>query len=378
MIKHENAYKIAVKLIPGIGDVTVRKLVAYCKSLEAIFHEKKSNLVKIPGISDVLASNIIQATSDTILWKRVEEELAFCEKYNIQIISFTDKEYPYRLAQCDDTPVTIFAIGKVNLNPPKALSIVGTRRATNYGKTFCQTLIKDLHEIDKNIAIVSGLAYGIDITAHKYAIEYNLPTIAVLAHGLDIIYPSEHKKYVKKMIANGGLITEFLSKTKPDKPNFVKRNRIIAAFSDATLVVESQKDGGAMITANLAFEYNRDVLALPGRIFDTFSEGPNFLIKSNKASLVENCFDVCKALGWETNTSSQKNSAEVIPIIFNLTEDEQKIINILKEEGDLTIDLLAIKANLPVSKVSVVLLNLEFNDIVETLPGKIYTLRRKI
>lgn len=376
MINHSAAFKIAIKLIPGIGDVTIRKLVAYCGSLEAVFKENKSHLIKIPGISEVLATNVVNAAKDKAVWDRVEKELQFCERYHINIVSFTDSNYPYRLSQCEDAPATIFTLGNIDFNATHMLSIVGTRRATNYGKTFCENIIAEFAQKQFNVTIVSGLAFGIDICAHKSAIENNLPTIAVLAHGLDTIYPAQHKKYVKKMLDNGGLVTEFLSGTQPDKHNFVKRNRVVAALSDATLVVESQKDGGAMITANLAFDYNRDVLALPGRIHDAFSEGPNYLIKTNKATMVENLDDICKTLGWEINFKS--NTVESLPLFCELTEEEQKIVDILKEQGDTPIDLLAIKANMPVSKVSVLLLNLEFNGIVDTLPGKIYTLKRKV
>ena len=370
------AAKIAITLIPGVGDITIKKLIAYCGSFEEVFKTKKSHLVKIPGISDTVASNIIQAAKDVNLWKRVENEIAFCEKYNIRLLSFTDAEYPYRLLHCEDGPSIIFCLGNFDTNPRYSLSIVGTRKATNYGKSFCEKIINDFKEDGLNVTIISGLAFGIDITAHKSAIENNLPTIAVLAHGLDRIYPPEHKKDVKKILENGGLITEFLSETKPDKPNFVKRNRIIAAMSDATLVVESKKDGGAMITANYAFEYNRDVLALPGKITDKLSEGPNYLIKSNKAFLVESSNDIYKALGWQVNENKSKEKN--LPIFFELTEEEKTIVSILKENGDTPIDLIALKASMPISKVSVLLLNLEFNGIVKTLPGKVFSLNIKI
>ncbi len=375
MVVDSQLARIAIVLIPGVGDVTIRKLVAYCGSIEAVFAEKKSALVKIPGISNAIASSIIQSASNKDIWLRAEEELCFCERYNIKILSFTDEAYPYRLKHCDDAPATIFVMGNIDLNPRYTLSIVGTRRATQYGKSFCETLLKDFSEKGIYVTIISGFAFGIDITAHRFAMDFELPTIAVVAHGLDTIYPPEHKKYVKKMLANGALLTEFLTKTGPDKPNFVKRNRIIASLSDATLVVESRKDGGAMITADFAFGYNRDVFALPGRIHDIFSEGPNYLIKTNKASLVESAEDICSLLGWKPTKNENK---ETLPIVFNFSEEEKLILTILKENGDTPIDLIALKANMPVSKVSSTLLNLEFNSVVKCLPGKIYTLNIKI
>ncbi len=369
------AAKIAITLIPGVGDVTIKKIVAYCGSIEAVFKEKKSTLIKIPGISETLATNIIQAVNDKKILEKVETELNFCKQYHIQILSFTDEEYPYRLKYCDDSPATIFVMGNVDLNPRYSLSIVGTRRATSYGKSFCESLLKEFSEKGINVNIVSGLAYGIDIAAHRFALDFNLPTIAVLAHGLDTIYPPEHKKYVKKILANGALLTEHLTQTNFDKSNFVKRNRIIAALSDATLVVESRKDGGAMITAELALGYNRDILALPGRIQDIFSEGTNYLIKSNKAALVENAEDICKVMGWEICKTNRMDS---FPIVFNLSEEEKVIVAILKESGDTPIDIIALKANMPVSRISSLLLNMEFNGLIKCLPGKVFSLNMKI
>jgi DNA processing protein len=262
-------------------------------------------------------------------------------------------------------------VGKIPFNSPHVLSVVGTRSATHYGKDFCNQLINDLKDNNLNVLIVSGLAFGIDIYAHKAALESGLPTVGVVAHGLDKIYPPEHRKYAQKMVENGGIVTDFISKTKPDKGNLVKRNRIIAGMSDATLVVESKRDGGAMITAEIAFSYNRDVLALPGRNSDKYSEGTNFLIKSNKAALIENAEDLCKVLGWSYKTKTDQTS---IPFVFDLNNEEKKIVDLLKEKGDTTLDIIALSVEMPVSKVSVVLLNLEFNGIVKSLPGKVYSL----
>lgn len=375
MINDQRALKIAITLIPGIGDINAKRLIAYCGGLEAVFRENKNNLDKIPGISDVLAKKIIKTIYSNDLWKRVEEELKFCDTYQIQILSYLDENYPYRLKHCEDGPVTIFTLGNIPFNAPQVLSVVGTRRATHYGRAFCDKIMQDFKNNNLNVLIVSGLAYGIDIAAHKSALDNGLPTVAVVAHGLDQIYPAEHKKIAAKMLDNGGLISEFLSKTPPDKGNFVKRNRIIAGMSDATLVVESKRDGGAMITAEIAFSYNRDVLALPGKISDTYSEGPNFLIKSNKAALVESAEDICKVLGWSFKVKNEPNN---IPLVFEINEDEKKIIEILKDKGDITIDLIALAANMPVSKVSVLLLNMEFNGLIKPLPGKVYTLAIKL
>lgn len=375
MINDLQAYKIAITLLSGVGDVNAKKLIAYCGGIEAVFKEKKNALSKIPGISNNLANKISSQIKSAELWKRVEEEINFCKTFGIQVHSYLDDSYPYRLKHCEDGPVTLYSLGNIPFNSPCVLSIVGTRLATHYGRDFCYQLIHDLKEYNLNVLIVSGLAFGIDIYAHKAALKEGLPTVAVVAHGLDKIYPPEHRKYVQEMAENGGIVSDFISKTKPDKGNFVKRNRIIAGMSDATLVVESKRDGGAMITAEYAFSYNRDVLALPGRINDKNSEGTNFLIKTNKATLVENAEDLCKVLGWSIQKKMNQTS---IPFVFNLNDDEKKIIDLLKINGDTTIDLLALSAQMPISKASVILLNLEFNGIVKSLPGKVYSLAIKI
>lgn len=375
MIHHPSAYKIAIKLLNGIGDINAKRLVAYCGGLEGVFKEKKQSLEKIPGISYALANSIFEQLKSKKLWDRVEAEIKFCESYSVRVLSFLDDEYPFRLKYCEDGPVTLFALGNISFNHQHVLSIVGTRNATFYGRNFCQQIISDFKENNINVLIVSGLAFGIDISAHKAALDFGLPTIGVLAHGLDTIYPNPHKKYAQKMVQNGGLVTDYLTNTFPDKGNFVKRNRIIAGLADATLVVESKKDGGAMITANLAFSYNRDVLALPGRNSDVYSEGPNYLIKSNKAALVENAEDICKIMGWAYKKTDKQTT---LPLNVNLNEEEKQIINVLKEQGEATVDIIALSSKLPVSKVSVNLLNLEFNGIVKALPGKVYSLAIKI
>jgi DNA processing protein len=264
----------------------------------------------------------------------------------------------------------------VNFNVNKVLSIVGTRKPTHYGISLCENIISDLANLSKDVIIVSGMAFGIDVTAHKAALKYGLKTVGVLAHGLDTIYPYQHRSIAKQIVQQGSLLTEFLSETTPEKSNFVKRNRIIAGMADATLVIESKRDGGAMITAEYAFSYNRDVLAIPGRTYDVTSEGPNYLIKSNKAALVESAQDICQVLSWEINTS--KPEQEKLPLLIDLTEEEKKIIEALKNEGDTSIDILALKTAIPMSKISAMLLNLEFNGIVKSLPGKIYALTVKV
>ncbi len=359
-------YKIGITLIPKIGSINAKKLIAYCGGVEAVFKEKKKALMKIPGIGEGIVKNIL---SQAVL-NRAEEEIAFIEKHKIQPLFYTDKEYPQRLLQCEDGPVMLYYKGNKPLNQKRVLAMVGTRRATSYGRIICEKIVDGLAE--KGVMIVSGLAYGIDSCAHRNALKHDIATVGVLGHGLDRIYPAENRNVAEKMISNGGLLTEFMSKTNPDRENFPKRNRIIAGISDATLVVESGKKGGAIITAEIAFSYNRDVFAVPGRVEDPYSKGCNLLIKSNKAAMVESVKDLEYILGWDDVKVEQNKSPE---LFVNLTNDEQKIFDVLKEKEDAGIDEIMIKSKLPVSKISGVLLNLEFKGLVLSLPGKRYKIK---
>ena len=366
-MNNELKYRIALSLIPKIGHVTAKKLIAYVGSIEGIFSESKKGLLKIPGIGDILAESIVKANVLDI----AEEEIEFITKKKIKVFFYLDKDYPERLKHCDDAPLLLYVLGNSDMNWSKVLSIVGTRKATSDGVAFCNKLIKDLAERGHDPVIVSGLAYGIDAAAHEAALENNLKTFAVLGHGLDIIYPASHKPLAKKIMDKGLLITDFTSKTIRDKNNFIKRNRIIAGMSDATIVVESGEKGGSLITADLANSYNRDVFAVPGRISDEHSRGCNQLIKTNKADLLENVEDLEYLLGWEM----QKNAEPIQRSMFqDLTEDEKAVLSILKSDNELPIDLICLKASMPTSKVSPILLNLEFTGMVKTLPGKKYKL----
>jgi DNA processing protein len=363
--------KIAIKLIPSVGDIVAKKLIAYCGSLEAVFSEKEKALAKIPGIGTLIASSISKSLKSKDIFGIAEKEVEFNTKFGVRTIFFLDQDYPKRLIHCEDSPVTIFTLGNCNYNSTKIISIVGTRKATNYGKDFCKQLITDFKNSGIEILVVSGLAYGIDIAAHKAAIDENIPTTGVLAHGLDKIYPAAHRKYAKQMILNGGLITEFLTNTNPDKPNFVKRNRIIAGLADATIVVESDRKGGALITADIANSYNRDVFAIPGRINDKYSSGTNQLIKTNRAILAESATDIATFLGWE---STFEKEATQSAFFTDFEPDELSLALLLEKEGNLPIDMLALLGKMPVSKVSATLLNMEFKSIVKCLPGKVFKL----
>lgn len=360
-------HKIALTLIPNIGDILAKRLVAYCGSPQAVFEEKKASLEKIPGIGQVYANSI----ANQVDFNRVEEEIRFIEKNNIAPLFYLDSNYPKRLNHCEDSPVMLYYKGNADLNNPKIISIVGTREATEYGKALCEQLVKEL--VEHNVLIVSGLAYGIDICAHKAAINNSLPTVCTLAHGLDRIYPAIHQQTAQKMLENGGWLTDFMSGTNPDRENFPRRNRIVAGIADATIVIESKKTGGSLITADIANSYNRDVFAFPGRINDTQSEGCNNLIKQNKAALIQSAADIVYILGWES-AKTKKNQPQQKQLFLELSHEEEVLVNALKDKISITIDELCFISKLPMSKVSALLLNLEFSGVVRSLPGKAYTL----
>jgi DNA processing protein len=366
-------YKIGIEMIPKVGSINAKKLIAYCGGVEAVFKQSKKALLKIPGIGEFLAKEIV----DQKILGIAEKEVEFIEKFGIKSLFYLDAEYPERLRQCDDCPIVLFIKGnaEIDFNREKYISIVGTRKATDYGKKTCEDIIIGLAHKGYKPIIVSGLAYGIDIIAHKAALKNNLQTIAVLGHGLDIIYPISHRNVAKDIVETGALITDFPSKTKFDRNNFIKRNRIIAGLSDATIVVESGSEGGALITADLANSYNREVFAVPGNVGSKYSEGCNQLIKTNKAALVETSDDIEYFLGWEP-IDIKKQPKQII-LFSQLTEDEQKIVEYLKGVDQESIDMISVKVQIPVSKVSSLLLNLEFAGIVRCKPGKSFSLISK-
>lgn len=362
------AYKIAISLIPGIGAVTARNLIAYVGSVEGVFQEKEQNLLKIPGIGEVNAQKIVRQN----VLERARREVGFIQKNQIRTFFYLDENYPSRLKNCSDAPIILYYKGNASLNEQRILSVVGTRNATRYGKEICEELIRNFSERDYKVSVISGLAYGIDIHVHKACLKYAIPTVAVFAHGLDTIYPALHSPVADKMIENGGLITDFVSDTTIDRQNFLRRNRIIAGLADATIIVESAEKGGALVTADIANSYNRDVFAFPGRNNDPFSRGCNKLIKFNEAVLVENATDIEKAMNWDVKISSYR--VFQTSLFEELSPEEQKIIDLLKG-GDRFVDEITIESQLAMSKASALLLGLEFKGMVISLPGKMYRLK---
>jgi DNA processing protein len=358
-------YHIGITLIPGVGDINGKKLIAYCGGSEAVFREKRKNLEKIPGIG---GATLHQILNQKVL-KRAEQEISFIEKNHITPLFFLDKNYPKRLQHCIDSPIMIYYKGTADLNPQRMLGIVGTRNATSYGKHFCEQLVESLAGL--SVIIVSGLAYGIDSYAHRESVKHNIPTIGVLAHGLDRIYPGTNSALSERMLENGGLLSDFISQTNPDKENFPKRNRIVAGMVDAIIVVESAKRGGALITADIANSYNRDVFALPGRIGDRFSEGCNLLIKSNRAAMIEGIADIKYIMRWDESTTKQTKQTK---LFREFTTEETAIVDILKANSEASIDEIMVQSKMPSSKIAGLLLNLEFDGMVAALPGKRYKL----
>lgn len=366
MYSKDLKYMMVLSLVEGVGPVNAKRLVAYCGSAEQVFKEKKSALEAIPGIGEYSAKCVIKQFP----MDRVEQEIKFMEKNEISACSYLDKNYPQRLRNCEDGPIVLYAKGKMDVNVPRVVSIVGTRKPTDYGRDFTEKLVKELKDAD--VLVVSGLAYGIDITAHRAAMQNNLQTIGVVAHGLDEIYPGVHRSASEKMMHNGGLLTEYMSDTNPDKENFPSRNRIVAGMSDAVIVIETAIKGGSMITANLGNDYNRDVFALPGKITDELSVGCNRLIRSNRAALMESPKDFIDAMGWQPSSKKQKNIQH--QLFIDLDEREQKVMDLLKDKGNTGVDILSVESGMAMSQLSSVLLTMEFKGIIRSLPGKIYTL----
>ncbi len=367
MYADELVYQIALTLLPGVGDINARKLVSHTGSAAAVFHEKAGSLLRIPGMGQQTVDLILSGRN---VVDRAAEELEFIKKHDVNALFFTGSDYPARLRHCIDSPVMLYFIGNANLNAPRIVSIVGTRKATEYGREMCRSLIAGLKELD--VLVVSGLAYGIDTRAHKVALDEGLMTVGVLAHGLDRVYPPANEMLARRMLHQGGLLTEFMNGTIPDRENFPKRNRIIAGLADATIVVEAGAKGGALITADIANSYNRDVFAVPGRVGDQFSEGCNNLIKTNRAALVQSAADVMYIMGWDSPpvpaAGIQRN------LFVQLSPDEEAVTAILKEYGECSMDKICLSTGIQPSKVAAALLNLEFEGMVKSLPGKIYRL----
>jgi DNA processing protein len=357
-------YVLALLKVESVGDVVAKKLINHCGSAENVFNAKASQLKSIDKIGESLIRNL----KDKTVFQKAQKELEFIENENLKVLFYQDDNYPERLKHCIDGPVLLFASGNLNFENKKLISIVGTREITSYGIDFCKKLIEDLAVF--NPIIVSGFAYGVDIVAHQAAMDNGLQTIGVLAHGLNQIYPKTHKKYIAKMEQNGGFLTEFWSTSNPEKENFVKRNRIVAGMSEATIVIESAEKGGSLITATLANDYNRDVFAVPGRISDKYSQGCNNLIKTQRANLMTSAADLVYILNWELEATPTKAVQKQLFVI--LDSDEQKVHDYLQKNGKQLLDIIALECDFPVFRISTLLLNMELKGVIRPLPGKLF------
>jgi DNA processing protein len=356
---------MALAKVPGVGPVVAKKLIAYCGGAEQVFLKGSAFFERIPGIGKVIA----KAVADNRPLEAAKQEFDLCARHGVRVITFLDKAFPQRLNHCADAPLLLFVKGEGDLNAQRMISVVGTRNATAHGRETTEQLIDELAPL--GVTIVSGLAYGIDITAHKAALKHGLPTIACLAHGLDKVYPPVHASTAKEMLANGALISEYPLGTKPDRENFPTRNRIVAGMTDATLVVEAGIKGGALITAQLASDYDRDVFAIPGRTTDIHSAGCNRLIKEHKAALVTCAADIITALNWDL--PDKKSPSKQQRLLIDLTPEQEVLVNALRESS-LSVDILAARSKMPMSRVSALLLEMEFDGIVRNMPGKVYEL----
>ncbi len=355
---------LALMRVEGVGDIVAKRLINHLGSAEAVFSAKKSQITAIEGIGEVVYNSLKGANT----FKLAEAELKFIQDNAIRPLYYQEKNYPDRLKHCIDGPVLLFTSGTINIENRKTISIVGTRQMTSYGSDFCRKLIEDL--VPLNPVIISGFAYGVDIHAHTVAMDQGLQTIGVVAHGLNQVYPKVHKKYVAKMEENGGFMTEFWSTSNPDKENFVKRNRIVAGLSEATIIIESADKGGSLITANIANDYNRDVFAVPGRITDKYSMGCNNLIKSQRANVLTDAADLIYMLNWQLEEEKKKPVQKQLFVV--LENDEQKVYDYLQKNGKELMDVIALQCKMPIFKISSLLLNMELKGVIRPLPGKLF------
>ena len=355
---------LALMRVEGVGDIVAKKLINHLGSAEAVFKAKRQAILAIEGVGEVLYNNL----RNTAVFALAENEVKYIRSHGIKPLFFMDADYPERLKHCIDGPVVLFSSGNIDFANRKTISIVGTRQMTSYGADFCRKLLEDLAPL--NPVIVSGFAYGVDIHAHLVAMECNLQTIGVVAHGFNQVYPKVHKRYVAAMEQNGGFFTEFWSTSNPDKENFVKRNRIVAGLSEATIIIDSAEKGGSLITANVANDYNRDVFAVPGRITDKYSMGCNHLIKTQRANLLTSAADLIYMLNWELE---EKKTKPVQKQLFVMLEpEEQKIYDYLQKNGKELMDIIALNNDMPIYRLSSLLLTMELKGVVRPLPGKLF------
>lgn len=368
MDRQELKNLIALQHIPGIGSITAKRLIESVGSATALFEHR----TELPGIIPDARPALVNTLDYPLAHRRAEQELDFIEKHRITCIGYGDEAYPSRLRECDDAPILLFYRGNTTLNPRRVINIIGTRKCTDYGRDICERFVRDLAARCPDVLIISGLAYGIDVCAHRAAIKYGLPTVAVLAHGLDRIYPSVHRSIASQMIQCGGLITEYTSFTEPERQNFLQRNRIVAGMADATIVVESAAKGGALVTANIANSYGRDCFAFPGRIDDAASAGCHRLIRCNQAAIITSADEFIESMMWDVPQKSQSQAVQRL-LFPDLNDEESRIMQILESHPEgIHINILVVEADVPINRLSALLFELELKGLVRPLAGSLY------
>lgn len=373
MSEQEKYYTIALTRMTGFNFQTALHLYQELGGGQAVYEHRNDIRDVLPECSERLAVSLKDWSLPLV---RAEQEMAFIEKHGIQVLCYGDEHYPKRLEECSDAPILLYYMGSADLNPQHVISIVGTRHCTAYGQDIVRRFVADLRQLCPDVLIVSGLAYGIDICSHRHALQNGLNTVAVLAHGLDEIYPPHHRETAKQMLTQGGLLTEYMTETRSDKMNFVKRNRIVAGISDATILVESALKGGGLITTGIAQDYNRSVFAFPGSVDAKYSEGCNQLIRNNGAALITPAEDFVEAMGWQTDAQLQqaKDAGIERTLFLNLSDDEQAIVEVLDQLGDQQLNVLSVKTNIPVGELTSILFQMEMKGVVRSLAGGNYHL----
>ncbi len=364
-MEQDDLYKVAMTMIPRVGAITARNLISYCGGLEAVFRARKKELCYVPGVGEVLADQILHSRA----LEMAEQELHVLEREGIRPIFYLDKDYPERLRPYTDSPLLLYYQGTQDLNALRMVAIIGTRKPSPYGLHICEELIEGLQAYQ--VITISGLAYGVDVCAHRKSLQLNIPTIGVLAHGLGQIYPASHRQVARRMIKEGGLLTEYPSHIGPKREHFPMRNRIVAGLCDALVVVETGKEGGSMITAQFANDYNKDVFAFPGRVKDPHAHGGNYLIKSHRAALIERAEDLAYIMGWEEESIAVGVQQQ---LFSELSSDEKLVVDLLRQNEGAGIDKLTYESRMTGSCMAAVLLNLEFKGLIRSLPGKRYML----
>lgn len=363
-------YRIWLTMVKGVGPLVSKKLLSVMGDEEEIYRASGKALSSIQGVGRVLSAEILRTKP---LLARAEQEVEFAKRNHISVLHYKDKRYPSRLLDCSDSPTILYARGETDFNAAKIIGVVGTRKMTDYGRSLCESIIQRLSEDHPKLMVVSGLAYGVDVCAHRKALECALPTVGVVGHSLEHLYPAVHRQTAQQMVESGGaLLSEYMSGTNIDRNNFVARNRIIAGMCDCVLVVESDVKGGSLLTADFANSYHKDVFACPGRVGDVYSSGCNRLIMQNKAALVASAEDLEYQMGWEKGSENRQLS-----LFPELEGDQSRVVEILKNGESLQINELARALQMPVNRVSSLLFEMEFAGVVASLPGSRYKLSMK-